>query len=279
MRRFDPAIRFVPVFAALALSGCAGMPQIQVTMPGARAAAYRGPSMGSAPMPAYGSPSMGSASPSAYAPQTMGGAAGGFPNIGYSDWSDAEPAYRFYPGDVLTIAGAADPAINGDYTVAPDGRIATPWVSPVMVSGQSVEDVRAGLRSAYMAAGMVNPAFNVAAKTTTPITVYVGGEVGAPNEYPITGDANALQAVLKAGGFKPSAKQTQVVILRHGPNGQVMQRVANLSANGGGGRDLVPLRRGDIVYVPRSNIAEVGAWMSQVRDALPIQFGYNLNGY
>lgn len=294
MRRFASAILFFPVLTGLVLTGCASMPQVQITMPGARTA-YRGPSLGSmggasqtvygapamggATQTTYGSPAMGGAAPAAYRPQAMGGTTASFPNITYSDWGASEPDYRFYPGDVLTISASADPTLNGDYTVAPDGRIAPPWISPVMVAGQSIEQVRSGLWAAYSAAKMRNPNFNVAVKTASSVTVYVGGEVQTPGEYPITGDANAMQAVIKAGGAKSSARTGQVVILRKGQNGQVMQRTANLSANGGARNDLVPLRRGDVVFVPKTSIAEVGTFMAQIRDALPIQFGYNLNGY
>ena len=46
------------------------------------------------------------------------------------------------------------------------------------------------------------------------------------------------------------------------------------------GADLVPLRRFDIVYVPRSNIAEAGLFMQQwFRDVSPIQgFSYAIGG-
>ena len=41
--------------------------------------------------------------------------------------------------------------------------------------------------------------------------------------------------------------------------------------------DLVPLRRFDIVYVPRTSAAEAGVFMGQVRDILPFTFSYSLN--
>ena len=42
------------------------------------------------------------------------------------------------------------------------------------------------------------------------------------------------------------------------------------------GADLVPLRRFDIVYVPRSGVANAGLFVQQwFRDLSPIQFGFN----
>ena len=42
--------------------------------------------------------------------------------------------------------------------------------------------------------------------------------------------------------------------------------------------DLLPLRRGDIVFVPRSTLGELAAFFTQVRNALPIGFSYAING-
>ena len=36
--------------------------------------------------------------------------------------------------------------------------------------------------------------------------------------------------------------------------------------------DNMQLRRGDIIYVPQSNIAEIGTWMQNFRSALPVDF-------
>ena len=41
--------------------------------------------------------------------------------------------------------------------------------------------------------------------------------------------------------------------------------------------DLAPLRRGDVIFVPRSGIAKVDLFMQQyLRDALPVSFSYAL---
>jgi len=48
--------------------------------------------------------------------------------------------------------------------------------------------------------------------------------------------------------------------------------------------DVFQLRRGDIIYVPQSNIGEIGTFMQNFRNALPVdfnlsyQFGNNGNG-
>ena len=39
--------------------------------------------------------------------------------------------------------------------------------------------------------------------------------------------------------------------------------------------DVIQLRRGDIIFVPRTTLAEIGVWVEQFRGALP--FDYNLS--
>jgi polysaccharide export outer membrane protein len=121
----------------------------------------------------------------------------------------------------------------------------------------------------------------VSIKATAPLKVFVGGEVGNPGVYDMAGDGDALRAVIQAGGFKTSSKRSSVVIIRRGPNGRAMLRTADLlSGMTNGKADLVPLRRFDIVYVPRSGVSEAGLFMQQYfRDLLPINFSYAINGF
>ena len=42
--------------------------------------------------------------------------------------------------------------------------------------------------------------------------------------------------------------------------------------------EVVALRRGDIIFVPRSNLGEVANFVTLVRNALPIGFSYAIGG-
>ena len=201
-----------------------------------------------------------------------------FANIGYATWSDAEPPYRLYPGDELDVQVPGAPELNKLVTVQPDGRISLPLIDPVMVADRSIPDAEAVLTQAY-ASQLVRPDVTLSVKAATPLRVFVGGEVDKPGVYDMPGDINALQAVIMAGGFKPGAKRTQVVVIRRGANGRAMLRTVDLvrgMTRAGGDVDLVPLRRFDVVYVPRTGVAEVGLYVQQyLRDTLPVQMGFS----
>lgn len=204
----------------------------------------------------------------------------GFPDIAYADWSDAEPAYRVYPGDELEISIASAPELNKTGFIQPDGRIALPLVGGVMVADRTLPEIEAALAQAY-SRELLRPQVTVGVKTAQPLKVFVYGEVQKAGIYDMPGDINSLQAVAMAGGFTTAAKRRQVVILRRTADGRFMRRTVDLNKGSNqGGADLVPLRRFDLVYVPRSDIAEANLFLQQYfRDLIPISFGfsYDLN--
>jgi polysaccharide export outer membrane protein len=202
-------------------------------------------------------------------------AAGGFADIPYASWSDYEPPYRFYPGDEIEVTLPSAPELNKIVLVQPDGRIAMPLIAPVMAADRTAEELQAALNASY-ASQLRRPDVYVSAKAA-PLKVFVGGEVGNPGIYDMAGDADALRAIVQAGDFKSSANRSEVIIVRRGPDGRGMMRHVDLLRGlQAPGADLVPLRRFDIVYVPRSGVASAGVFVQQYfRDLTPIQFGFS----
>lgn len=202
----------------------------------------------------------------------------GFVEVPYATWNESEPDYRLYPGDQLDITVLSAPELNRSVTVQPDGRITLPLLQPIMVADRSAPQVEQAISAAY-STQLIRPAVSVSVKQATSLKVFVGGEVDKPGVYDMPGDINALQAVIMAGGMKTSAKSRQVVILRRGQGDTPMMRVVDLrNVALRGSPDAVPLRRFDVVFVPRSGISEIGVFVSQIRDALPVQFSYVIGG-
>jgi protein involved in polysaccharide export with SLBB domain len=200
-----------------------------------------------------------------------------FPNIGYAAWTDAEPPYRLYAGDEVEVTVPSAPELSKTVTVQPDGRISLPLIAPVMVADRTVGQAEASLADAY-SAQLLRPEVNIAVKAATPLKVFVGGEVDKSGVYDMPGAIDALQAVIMAGGFKTTARRDQVVIIRRGPDGRAMMRLADLrkGAFDPAHTDSVPLRRFDVIYVPRTSISEAGLFVQQyVRDLLPGTLGFS----
>ena len=201
---------------------------------------------------------------------------GPFADIHYSTWRADEPGYRFYPGDALDVAVPAAPELNRSVVVQPDGRITMPLVGAEMAAERTGAQLAATLSVAY-ARQLLDPRVEVSVRQSVPIRVFVGGEVGKPGVYDMPGDIDSLQAVLMAGGFLTSAEPHKVVIIRRGPDGAPMMRYVDLGAavRHAPSTDTVPLRRFDVVFVPRSKISNLGLAVQQyLRDVIPVQFSY-----
>jgi hypothetical protein len=54
-----------------------------------------------------------------------------------------------------------------------------------------------------------------------------------------------------------------------------MMRVVDLRPRRG---EVVALRRGDLLFVPRSTLGELANFFTQVKAALPVGFNYTING-
>jgi polysaccharide export outer membrane protein len=105
--------------------------------------------------------------------------------------------------------------------------------------------------------------------------VWVAGEVRTPGVYDMNGDIDAYQAIIQAGDVLPGANPGQVALIRRGPGGVRMMRVIDVRPRRG---QAVALRRGDILFVPRSTLGELANFFTLVRGALPIGFNYSING-
>ena len=201
-----------------------------------------------------------------------------FVNSPYAAWTEDEPQYRLYPGDELDVVVPSAPELNKTVTVQPDGRIMLPLLAPQMAAGRSAPQLEQALAQAY-ASQLLRPDVTVVVRAQ-PLKVFVGGEVAKAGVYDMPGDMDALRAIIEAGGFQDTAKKSQVVIIRRGHDGRPMMRTVNLDRafRDAGHADLVPLRRFDIIFVPKTGLAEVGVFMTQLRNALPVSFSYAFGG-
>jgi polysaccharide export outer membrane protein len=196
-------------------------------------------------------------------------------------YSQETPAYRFYPGDEVEITIFSAPELTRTVTVAPDGRIAMPLIGAVQAADLTADELHDALVAAY-AAHLRMPELTVTPRSYGSRQVFVGGEVARPGIYEMPAQIDAFQAVALAGGFLPTARRGDVLVLsRAGGRSEVTEVDLSPRAMRAGFPDARPLQRYDVVYVPRSRISQVNLFMQQyVRDALPVQFSfyYDLRG-
>jgi polysaccharide biosynthesis/export protein PslD len=195
----------------------------------------------------------------------------------FQRWDESDPPFRIYPGDEVEVTLHSATELSRTVRVGPDGRVNLPMVGAVMVSGRTMSEATAEITDRYSRV-LVDPVVELLPASFGPQSIIVGGEVANPGLVELPGPRiGALEAVMLAGGFQPTARRNEVAVLRRANDGGVMLRTVDLHAPlTGRGQDSIPLVRHDLVFVPRSTIAEVNLWVNQyVRGILPLDAGFN----
>jgi len=198
---------------------------------------------------------------------------------GFASWNQQPPEYRLQPGDDIEIKFEYVSERNDRQIVGPDGRIVMPLVGVVTAEGRSVTQLARELEQRY-APQMRDPRITVILRATSGFKVFVGGDVGQPGAVTLTGRVGAMEAIVLAGGFRDTARLSEVVLIRRGPDNRPMLRTLDMRAFLSYGAMDVPLMPYDIVYVPRSAIGEVNLWIDQfINQVLPFNrgFSYTIN--
>ena len=203
---------------------------------------------------------------------SAGRAAAEFTPDRFQAWDEGAPAYRVHPGDTLDVTVHTASELSGEYPIGPDGRINLPLAGAVMVADKTAPQAASALAQRYSSV-LRDPIVEVRPATFGSQQILVGGEVGDPGVYEMpSARIGVLEAVMLAGGPTIRANRGGVAVLRRAADGGVMLRQVDLSdALRGGAGDNVPLGRHDIVFVPRSSIAEVNDFIElYVRNIIPI---------
>ena len=184
----------------------------------------------------------------------------------------AEKEYRIQVGDQLDIKFFYNPDLNEQVTVRPDGRISLQLVREVMVAGLTPSELNQLLIQKY-APELKKPEITVIVRSFGAYNIYVDGEVKKPGMFPLIGFTTVLQAISRAGGMKDTARPSEVVIIRRGAYNKPLAFQVNLRKviDSTDMNQDIALQPSDIVYVPRSSIANVNIWVDQyIRKNIPI---------
>jgi polysaccharide export outer membrane protein len=193
--------------------------------------------------------------------------------------AEASP-YLVQVGDVLGVRLYAAPELNEDVTVRPDGRVTTTLAQSVQAAGRAPDEIAADLQRVY-ASELKNPKLTVEVKTASPARVYVAGDVASPGEF--SADApglTLLQAVARAGGVRTTGDLDHVFIVRHEPGNKPLVLAVDYRAamTGTDAAADVKLSPFDVVYVPRTGIAQVYVWFNQhFQQFVPVSWGFSYN--
>jgi protein involved in polysaccharide export with SLBB domain len=180
----------------------------------------------------------------------------------YEAWTDAVPAYRIGEGDKLHIAFPLTPEMNEDVLVRTDGVVSLRAAGEVQLAALSTSNASTLIAEASRKR-LKNPSVQIAVTDATSERVFVGGEVTLPGAYPIHGPMTLLGALQSASGAKDTARLDEVILLRRAPDDRPMIRLVNVRDILEGQAGDIRVYQGDILFVPKTRIAEFDLWINQ----------------
>ncbi len=166
--------------------------------------------------------------------------------------------YRLNPGDVVEIIYRYTPEFNQTVTIQPDGFVMLQIVGELKIGGLTAEQAR-GKVLENAVKRLKEPEVNLLLKEFQKPFFVVSGEVVQPGKFELNQNYTALQAVMLAGGFKDTAKSSQILVFRRINSDTAEVKLLDLKGikKTGDLENDFALEPGDMIMVPRNTITKV----------------------
>jgi polysaccharide biosynthesis/export protein len=181
--------------------------------------------------------------------------------------------YTLGAGDVVEVEVYRNDELKRTIVVPGSGIIFYPLVGEIDLRSLGVTELRRIIQD-KLKNRIADPQVSLSVKTVRSHKVYVLGEVKAPSVFTMEGQMRASEVISKAGGFTDNANSSSVILVRN-KNGKADLHRLNLDEFFEGiklGANAL-LQPGDVLYVPRTFVADMDAFFAHVFKALiPVLF-------
>jgi protein involved in polysaccharide export with SLBB domain len=173
--------------------------------------------------------------------------------------------YRIQPGDELDIKFFYNPELNEIVTVRPDGMISLQLIDEVKVADLEPAELDNILTQKY-SKELRKPVITVIVRTFSRQRVFVGGEVQRPGLITLAPGMDPVQAVMLAGGLRETASPASAIVIRKGADNKPVPIRFNLNSHMQGISETAEfqLQPDDVVFVPKSSIAQLNKFVDEV---------------
>lgn len=140
--------------------------------------------------------------------------------------------------------------IEREYRIDDSGVIAVPYIDLVKVVGRTPAEVRNEIKRRLADGYLKNPIVWVNVVELNSKRISIMGQVKQPNNYPYVPGMTILDAISRAGGFTPMARENAVTVVRTVEGGERVKYtvpVGDIQENQAANFPIAP---GDVVNVP-----------------------------
>jgi protein involved in polysaccharide export with SLBB domain len=189
------------------------------------------------------------------------------PEAGVS--GEAAAGYRLQPGDILRIEFLYHPELDIKVVIRPDGYMALPAAGEIHAAGLRTTELEQVIKE-RTSDRLRDPEISVIVAQLAEQKVYVGGEVRLPGFVAYQPGMSPLQAIMDRGGFTDTARLDSVLRLSGTENDYQGTRLDFTKSLSEGTREDMHLTAGDILYVPRTTIGDLNAFVKYyIKNMLP----------
>ena len=155
--------------------------------------------------------------------------------------------------------------------IRPDGYLSFPVIDDVLAGGKTLPELKTILTKQYQAQ-VDNLTITLILQEMKANVVYVMGEVEKPDIYLMDGQTSIAQLISRAGGFKDAAEKSTVLVISRDKQRRPWGRLVDMKKvlyDGDISQDII-LNQYDVVYVPKSAIAQANLFVKQyINDMIP----------
>jgi polysaccharide export outer membrane protein len=186
------------------------------------------------------------------------------------------PDYQVGPLDLLNITVYGEPTMSGRIRVDNDGSFPFQYLNRVKAEGLTPAEIEAYLTKALSDGYLRNPQVSVEIVEYRSQSVFVTGEVRAPNKYTLPGNSTLMDVLTQAGSVTSTAgnwvhiTHARKGVQAAGPSASAEYDLrVNLRDIQTGKTQNVKVEDGDTIFVPRAERVFV---TGEVRNNAPLVY-------
>jgi len=188
--------------------------------------------------------------------------------------------YYMAPGDKIEVFVWQNPDLTRDVSIRSDGKLSYPLIGTFKAEGLSIDQLQEEIK-VRLSKYIRFPEVTVSVKEAAGNKIIVLGQVGYPGVYMFQGGIDVVTAIAKAGDFTIDARRESIMIISDNftPNPKVRKYNALDALRKGMSTPEAMLKANDVVYVPRSTIADWNKFITEIQPTLnAINTAFSLGG-
>ena len=177
----------------------------------------------------------------------------------------SQPEYYISPGDKIEVLVWQNPDLTSVVQVRDDGKLSYPLIGTLRAEGLTIDQLQDEMKtrlSEYVRA----PQVTISVKEAAGKKIVILGQVHYPGVYTFTGTLDIIEAIAMAGDFTQDGRRESIMIISDNltPNPKVRRLDALTAIRKGMMTKECLLNPNDVVYVPRSTIADFNKFLNEI---------------